>query len=71
MSGPKSRRNFMKSAIAAGMACPALHVFGGTAEKGDDEIQALRIRFQQGLAEERAVLFRIERVHLNRDFWTL
>jgi len=53
-----SRRDFLKAAVSLGVAWPAAHVFGQTRDDCDEKLKQMRIRFQKGLAEERAILFK-------------
>jgi hypothetical protein len=55
---PNTRRDFLKTAISSAWAWPAICVLGQTDEDCDDKLKQMRIRFQKGLAEERATLFK-------------
>jgi len=53
-----SRRDFLKAAVSLGVAWPAARVFGQTHDDCDEKLRQMRIRFQEGLAEDRAILFK-------------
>ena len=53
-----TRRNFLKTAVFSGCAWPAFRLLGQTDDGCEERLKQLRVRYQRGFAEERAVLFK-------------